>query len=215
MPNVCCIHKHMTSFLKPKEESYCHEGIHCFVDKSLHSSYCAHLFLTLREHLSVSLLHSFLWKGDQKIMSITKCLVSLSIQHKVIPLAYIDHTLRDNKPLKIGPILPFQQTYFQCLFQTRLSLQGTCNIQWAYSNKFDQTPVIMKILFERREGLLKEVTIVHYHITLEVGTFECEVHRNFLSVQEMLQGKSHLSYGWVLKDVSAFAKIKKVRKGEG
>ena len=34
----------------------------------------------------------------------------------------------------------------------------------------------MKILFERREGLLKEVTIVHYHITLEVGTFECEVH---------------------------------------
>lgn len=147
-------------------------------------------------------------------MSITKCLVSLSIQHKVVPLSYFDHILRDNKPLKVGPILPFQQTFLQCLFQTRLSLQGTCNIQWANSNKFDQIPAIRKILFERREGLLKKVTIVHYHITLEVGTFECECQRDFLSVQEMLQGNSHLSYGWVLKDVSEFAKIRKLRKGE-
>lgn len=57
--------------------------------------------------------------------------------------------------------------------------------------------------------------MVHYHITLEVSTFECEAHRNlFLCVWEMLLGKLHLSYGFALKDVSKFARIRKVRKRE-
>lgn len=66
MPNVCCIHEHMTSFLKPEEESYCQKGFTALLTRVYISSYCAHLFLTLREHLSVSFLHSFLWKGIRR-----------------------------------------------------------------------------------------------------------------------------------------------------